>query len=115
MASMANEGVRVREGASRAKRMGSHVAYALVLYTLLLIFAVSPQMESEGTSIFPYFLLVILVGLVIMPCRSLEHRWKALDAAEAGDESQFRRDIVKLWLGAIGLPALLGVILWILP
>jgi hypothetical protein len=115
MATRAHGGVRVRETANYAKRISTHVAYALVLYTLMLIFAVSPQMESEGTSIFPYFLLVILVGLVIMPCRGLEHRWKALDAADGGDEGHFKRDIIMLWLGAVGLPALLATILWILP
>lgn len=116
MALGVESGVRVREGASYSKRMSTHVAYALVLYTLLLIFLVSPQMESEGTSIFPYFLLVLLVGMVIIPCRGLEHRWQAVDArGDGGHDDAFNRDLISLWLGAIFLPAILMTLIWIIP
>jgi hypothetical protein len=67
--------------------MSDHVAFALVAYTLALIFLVTPRMESDGTSIFPYFLLVILVAAVISPCRNLERRWQALQATDNGDGS----------------------------
>jgi hypothetical protein len=42
---------------SYSKRMSDHVAFALVVYTLMLIFLVTPTIESSGTSIFPYFVL----------------------------------------------------------
>ncbi len=116
MASKAHSGARVREASSFGKRMSTHIAYALVVYTLLLIFEVSPQMESSGMSILPYFLLVVLVGFAILPCRRLEHRWKAIDARqETGVEGEFRRDAILLWLGAIGGPTLLMAIIWIIP
>lgn len=116
MASMADSGARVRETQSHAKRISSHIAYALVLYTLALIFVVSPQMESKGMSILPYFLLVALVGMVIVPCRNLERRWKRLDAdgVETHD-ADFRRDVMMLWIGAVALPVVLAAILWIIP
>ena len=117
MASRTHNNSRVRETGNLGKRMSNHIAYALVVYTLLLIFEVAPQMENKGTSILPYFLLVVLVGLAILPCRSLEHRWKAAAAAqgEADLNGLFRRDAVLLWLGAIGFPTLLMTIFWIIP
>ena len=36
---------------SCAKRMSTHIAYALVVYTLLLIFIVSPALETTGMAI----------------------------------------------------------------
>lgn len=116
MASRAHSGVRVRESNSLGKRISNHIAYALVVYTLLLIFLVSPQMESKGTSILPYFLLVILVGLAILPCRNLERRWKAVDAHHQDDlAGSCNRDAVLLWIAAIGFPVLLMTTLWIIP
>jgi hypothetical protein len=116
MASRVQPNIRVREASCFGKRMSNHIAYALVVYTLLLIFEVSPQMESGGMSILPYFLLVVLVGLAILPCRNLERRWKAIDArGDADVGGTFRRDTILLWIGAIGFPSLLMLTLWIIP
>jgi hypothetical protein len=116
MASRAHGGIRVREANGFGKRMSNHIAYALVVYTLLLIFEVSPQMESKGTSILPYFLLVMLVGLAILPCRNLEYRWKKTDGHDESElRDHFRRDCIMLWIGAIGFPTLLMAIFWVLP
>lgn len=116
MASRAHEGVRIREANSLGKRMSNHIAYALVVYTLLLIFEVSPQMEGKGTSILPYFLLVGLVGLAILPCRNLEYRWKGAETDDGGETlSLFRRDCILLWAAAIGFPTLLMFVFWVLP
>jgi hypothetical protein len=113
MASRAEPGIRVRETVSYAKRMSTHIAYALVVYTLLLIFEVSPQMESKGMSIMPYFILVLLVGLAILPCRNLEHRWKRLEAD--GQSANFGLEVGLLWLVAIGAPTFLMFMIWIIP
>ena len=116
MASRAHNGIRVRESNSFGKRMSNHIAYALVLYTLLLIGLVAPQLEGKDTSILPYFLLVVLVGLAILPCRNLEHRWKKADAYDESTlQPAFRRDCILLWVGAFGFPTLLMAILWVLP
>ena len=116
MASQAHSGARVRKASSFGKRMSNHIAYALVVYTLLLIFEVSPQMESGGMSILPYFLLVVLVGLAILPCHRLERRWQAIDrSGETAVAGIFRRDAILLWLGAIGGPTLLMAVIWIIP
>jgi hypothetical protein len=116
MASRAHNSARVRESNSFGKRMSNHIAYALVLYTLLLIGLVAPQLEGKDTSILPYFLLVVLVGLAILPCRNMEYRWKKADAFDQSAlRPAFRNDCAMLWIGAFGLPTLLMAILWVLP
>ena len=96
--------------------MSAHIAYALVAYTLALIFLVSPQMESKGMSILPYFILVVLVAAVIIPCRNLERRWQMLDRqSDDSHNAKYTREIIMLWVAAIGLPTLLMLVIWIIP
>lgn len=98
---------------SYSKRMSDNVAFALVVYTLMLIFIVTPSMESNGTSIFPYFMLVVFVGLVISPCHNLERRWQALQARDTGDgmlNSRFNLDRAILWIATIAVPVIIAAI-----
>jgi cell division protein FtsW (lipid II flippase) len=98
---------------SYTKRISDHVAIALVVYTLMLIFVTSPTMESNGTSILPYFMLVVFVAMVIPACRNMEHRWQELEAGELSEaslETRFGVDRVKLWAGAILIPIILSVL-----
>jgi hypothetical protein len=90
---------------SLSKRMSTHIAYALVVYTLMLIFVVAPAMETGDMSIWPYLLLVAFVGAVIIPCRNLERRWQHVVGDNA--EGSFWRDAAGLWIAAIGVPVLL--------
>ncbi|MBP7951994.1 MAG: hypothetical protein KAZ17_00765, partial [Sphingorhabdus sp.] len=62
--------------------MSDHVAMALVVYTLLLIFLVTPAIETKGLSIVPYFLLILLVAAIIPVFRRLDRRWTMLDGSE---------------------------------
>lgn len=89
------------------KRMSSHVAYALLVYTGLQIFVTAHSLKGEVGSIVPYLALVALVGAIIPACRMAEWRWNGLSDQEASDPElagQFRRDAGLLWLAAIGLP-----------
>jgi hypothetical protein len=89
------------------KRMSDHIAFALLVYTGLHIFVTMQVLEGEGTSILPYFALVLLVGAIIPGCRVFEQRWEALPASGAPDEvlrRLFYRDLALLWIVAIGLP-----------
>lgn len=98
---------------SYSKRMSDHVAFALVVYTLALIFLVTPTIESSGMSIFPYFVLVLFVAAVIPFCRNLERRWQKLCATARPDdglETQYVADRLKLWVAAIAMPAVLAVL-----
>lgn len=102
----------MRDAHGYAKRMSDNVAIALVIYTLMLIFLVTPNMETKGMSILPYFLLVAMVGIVIPIFRRFEWRWTHLDGIElsrSGLDSRFLADRIKLWLVAIGVPVLLSL------
>jgi cell division protein FtsW (lipid II flippase) len=113
MASRAQQTTHSRAHKSYAKRISDHVAVALVVYTLMLIFVTSPAMHSEGTSILPYFALVAFVAMVIPACRNMERRWQALEKGELGEgvlESRFNADRIKLWAAALLIPVLLSVL-----
>ena len=96
------------------RRMSDHVAFALLVYTGLQIFVTMGALKSEHGSILPYFGLVLLVVAIIPGCRMFEHRWERLSATEASREELaplFTRDVVVLWIAAIGLPFLVtGII-----
>jgi cell division protein FtsW (lipid II flippase) len=109
----AEQVTRGRAHKSYAKRISDHVAIALVAYTLALIFITSPAMQSEGTSILPYFMLVVFVGLVIPSCHNMEKRWQKLEndgSNDAGLQTRFTADRIKLWAGALGIPVILAVL-----
>lgn len=109
----ASQASNMRAHKGYAKRMSDHIAYALVTYTLMLIFVVTPSMESKGTTILPYFLLVFLVAAVIPSLRRFDHKWKSLEGSELGSEglqTRFAFDRIKLWVGAIGIPLLLATL-----
>ncbi|GAA4641825.1 hypothetical protein GCM10023115_02110 [Pontixanthobacter gangjinensis] len=95
------------------KSMSDHVAYALIIYTALHIFATVGAMKETGFKSLALFALVVLVVGIIPACRSFERRWRNLSDAQASDPSlapAFRRDLALLWLLAIGLPfALTGL------
>lgn len=89
------------------KRMSNAVAWALLVYTALQIFVTMGALHAEGTSMLPYFALVILVIAIIPACRRFERRWARLSDEQAADPAlapRFRRDMITLWLLAIGLP-----------
>ena len=92
------------------KKMSDNVAYALVVYTALHIFATVAAMKATGMKSMALFALVVLVALVIPACRKFESRWRYMSDTEAADPefaSSFRRDQIVLWLLAIGLPFVL--------
>jgi len=95
------------------KKMSDNVAYALVVYTALHIFATVAAMKATGMKSMALFALVVLVALVIPACRKFEARWRYMSDTDAADpefSSAFRRDRIVLWLLAIGLPfALTGL------
>lgn len=89
------------------KRMSDNIAYALLAYTGLQIFVTMGSLHGKGSSMLPYFALVVLVGAIIPACRWFERRWDHLSAEQAADPAligRFRHDRLMLWLLAIGLP-----------
>jgi len=95
------------------RKMSDHIAYALLVYTALQIFVTMGALKTPGTSLLPYFALVILVCAIIPACRRFERRWNRLDDAQAHDPGMapyYRRDRLALWVLAIGLPIALTAI-----
>jgi len=99
------------------KKISDHVAYALLVYTGLQIFVTMGALKNGSGSILPYLALIVLVAAIIPGCRLFEKRWDALsdgEAANPGLRGRFRRDLIVLWLCAIGLPlALTGLFMGI--
>ena len=99
------------------KRMSDNVAYALLIYTGLQIWVTMGTLKNGSGSILPYFALILLVAAIIPGCRMFEKRWDSLSNSEAANpelRDRFRRDLILLWLCAIGLPfALTGLFLGI--
>ena len=95
------------------KSMSDHVAYALIVYTALHIFATVGAIKQTGFKSLALFALVVLVIGIIPACRSFVRRWRNLGDAQASDPAMapaFRRNLALLWLLAIGLPfALTGL------
>jgi len=89
------------------KKMSDNVAYALLVYTGLQIFVTMGALKNGSGSILPYLALIVLVAAIIPGCRMFEKRWDALSDGQAANpelRGRFRRDLVVLWLCAIGLP-----------
>lgn len=88
------------------KKLTSHIAYALILYTIVLIGLISGLHIGEG-SILPYLGLVVAVFAIIPVFRGMQKRWEKLTNAglpEAGLEARIRMDLMKLWLIALIIP-----------
>lgn len=100
------------------RRMSDHVAYALLVYTGLQIFVTMGAIKTEHGSILPYFALVLLVVAIIPGLRLVERRWERLSESDAPREQLaplFTRDLLILWVAAIGLPFLVtGIVKLIL-
>ena len=89
------------------QRRSDNIAYALLVYTALQIFVTMTALEANGTALLPYLALVVLVAAIIPACRGFERRWNRLNEDQAADPElggRFRRDQVRLWILAIGLP-----------
>lgn len=102
-----------RHGHDWRRSMSNHVATALIVYTALQIFVTVHALAEGFSSILPYVALVVLVAGIIPACRWFERRWINLSDADAADEAlrpAFRRDLVMLWLLAIGLPLVLTAV-----
>lgn len=113
MDEVSNRAARVRvsgeasQGRDWRKAMSDNVAYALIVYTGIHIFATMGAMKATGMKSLSLLALVVLVAAIIPACRSFECRWRELTDVEAADEnlaSAFRRDQILLWIMAIGLP-----------
>lgn len=89
------------------KGMSDTVAYSLLVYTALHIFVTVGAIQQTGAKLLAMFALVVLVFGVIPLWRRFERRWSTLSDAQAHDPAYadaYRRDQIKVWALAIGLP-----------
>jgi len=115
------DAVATRERAGRKldwrRKMSDNVAYALLVYTGLQIWVTMGTLKNGSGSILPYLALIVLIGAIIPGCRMFEKRWDGLSDSEAANpelRDRFVRDLIVLWLCALGLPlALTGLFLGI--
>lgn len=105
-------GRKIRSQAKSCKnRISDHIAFALIVYTLMLIFMVTPAIKAKGMAIWPYFLLVFLVILMVPFCRGIERRWARFEGSIESGSPEARRfvfDRCKLWIVAVGVPILIS-------
>lgn len=90
------------------KRLTTHIAYALILFTLILIGLIS-GLHIGKTSILPYIGLIVAVFAMIPIFRGMQRKWEKLTQAGLSDaelDSRIRPDIMKLWVMAIAIPCL---------
>jgi len=108
LASKAGQHGNARKTGTFCKRMSNHVAFALLVYTGLHIFVTMTALKTSSGSIAPYFALVVLVAAIIPACRWFEKRWENEGVELESDPAPvFRRDVLLIWLGAVGLPVAL--------
>ena len=96
------------------RRMSDNVAYALWVYTALQIFMTMAVLKGRGSSVLPYFALILLVVAVLPGFHALEKRWEELSDDQAANpalEPAYRRDKRLIWCLALGLPFLLTLVL----
>ena len=89
------------------KAMSDNVAVALIVYTGLNIFLTVDAIKETGMRGLSMVCLVILVAGIIPACRKFEKTWRELPDAATRDPAlsgAYRRDQIKLWLLALGLP-----------
>lgn len=90
-----------------AKRMSTHLAAALVLFSLLQIGIVAKM----GGSLVLHLGIIVAIGGYALAARGLERRWTLLEQgglAQSGLALRFRRDVLQLWAASV-----VGALLWI--
>ncbi|WP_375290052.1 hypothetical protein [Qipengyuania sp.] len=95
------------------KAMSDNVALALIAYTGLNIFLTVEAIKDTGLRSLAMICLVLLVAGIIPACRKFEKSWREISEEDAHDPAlagAYRRDQIKLWLLALGLPFLLTAV-----
>jgi hypothetical protein len=86
-----------------AKRMSSHLAFALVVFALLQIFVVA----MTGGSLLLHLGIIIAIAGFALAARELEHRWQALEQSGLPSTAlagRFRIDLLQLWAASLFSP-----------
>mgnify|MGYP000437977080 CR=1 FL=1 len=98
---------RAYRGKSFAKRIGTHLAAALLVFCLGQIFIVSKM----GGSLVLHLGIIVAIGGYAVAARGLERRWQLLEQgglSQSGLALRYRRDLLHLWTASI-----VGALLWV--
>ena len=105
---------------SLSRRFAFHIAAALLVFTLVQLWAIATAIEAGAPRWLPLVGLVILMGGAIPLSRILERRWQrwgqgVLPCAKL--TKRYRRDRALLWGGAFFVPLLwvLALAYWLTP
>lgn len=95
----------VRQRGTFTRKVSTHLAYALVVSTLIQIAIVS----SISHNWLLHLGIIVVVGMMIPASRNMERRWEMLDESGLsyrGLETRYRTDVLHIWaLALIVLPA----------
>ena len=100
MATLSKRGSAAVSENGYARRMSTHLAFALVVFCLLQIFIVARM----GGSLVLHLGIIVAIGGFGVAARRLERRWELLDGGGLSDDGlslRYRRDVAQLWLTSI--------------
>jgi hypothetical protein len=101
--------IRAQRAGSLARRMSRHSAGALLVFSIIQVWAVVTATPVAGGQWLPLIALGLLIVIAIPFARRIERRWGDLaDNALPCPAlvTQFRRDRARLWALALLVPAL---------
>jgi hypothetical protein len=113
---LANIARRRRGGAARKpdarrdKTMCAHVAWALLVHSVLIILLVGHRLHLGSGVLLGQMIIVAMIALFVLVARDFDCRWRrAMTKGELSAETErvvrrYRRDLGLLWLLALGLP-----------
>lgn len=97
---------------SMSRRMAVHIAAALLVFTLIQLWATAVAIDAGGPRWMPFIGLAVLVLGAIPSARVLERRWRQFTEGALPNRklvSTYRRDLTLLWMGALMVP-----LMWVL-
>lgn len=99
---------------SLSRRIAIHIAAALMVFTLVQLWATAIAIDAGGPRWMPFIGLAVLVLGAIPSARILEQRWRKFTQGALPNRklvSTYRRDVTLLWLGTLLVPLLWVVII----
>ncbi len=95
--------------ANLSRRMALHVAGALLLFTIIQLWATAAAVQAGAPRWMPFIGLALLLLGAIPTARMMERRWQrwgegVLPCPKIA--ARYRRDITLLWVGALFVPLL---------
>lgn len=90
------------------KRMCTHVAWALLVHTVLIIMLVGHRVADHAATMLGQMVVVAMIAMFVLIARDFHYRWRASPVQLSPEDERrigrYRRDIILLWSLALGLP-----------